>query len=154
MIVYSKLSSVLAALVAVFSLSIGAAHADKRADVEALMGKAVAHYQSVGQSQAIKDFADSNSGFMSGDIYIVVQATDGNVIAHPINAKLNGKNLIGIKDTDGTAFVKEMVTIAESKGEGWLDYKWVHPETKKIAGKTTMVKRVTDGVFLTIGYYN
>lgn len=149
-----KLFSYVAAALLFAGLATAPAKAGKRDDVQALMDKAVAHYQSVGRAQSAKDFANPDGGYRHGEFYVVIQGTTGDVLAHPINAKLNGRNLLKIKDTDGHAFVQEMCDIARDKGEGWLSYKWVHPQTKKIAPKTAMVKRVEDGVFLTIGYYN
>ena len=134
---------------------VGAAHAeDKKAHVLSMMDKAIAHYKSVGQDQAFKDF-DNPGDFRNGEYYIVGQSiSSGNIIYHGANKKLVGKNLTKVKDTDGKAFVAEMIDLASNAGTGWIDYKWPHPETKKIAQKHSYVVRVDDSdTFLMIGYY-
>ncbi|MBE7636003.1 Cache domain family protein [Sneathiella sp. P13V-1] len=134
---------------------VGAAHAeDKKAHVLSMMDKAIAHYKSVGQEQAFKDFAVEGE-FKNGEFYVIGQSiSKGSIIFHGANEKLIGKNLQKVKDTDGKAFVAEMSELAATKGTGWVDYKWPHPETKKIAQKYTYVTRVDDSdTFLMIGYY-
>jgi cytochrome c len=126
--------------------------ANSKDQVVALMDEAVAHYKSVGAEQAVKDFADPKGGFIDGSLYVVVQKTDGGIVLHPMNAKLNGKNVIELKDMDGKEFVREQCDIAK-KGEGWAEYKWVNPETKKIGEKVSLIKTVANDVFFTIGYF-
>lgn len=58
------------------------------------------------------------------------------------NEKLAGKNLINLKDQSGKEFIKEFVAVANGNGEGWVDYDWAHPQTKKVEGKSTLFKRV------------
>ncbi len=130
-----------------------AAAEDKKSTVTAMMEKAVAHYQAAGSDQAFKDFSKKDSEYFHGEYYVIVQSLqDDKIVFHPVNAKLIGKNLMKVKDTDGVAFVGEMSALAKEKGEGWVSYKWPHPETKKIAQKHTFVNRVGD-VMLMIGYY-
>ncbi len=134
---------------------VGAAQAeDKKAHVLSMMDKAIAHYKSVGQEQAFKDF-DAEGDFRNGEFYVIGQSiSKGSIIYHGANKKLIGKNLQKVKDTDGKAFVAEMSEVAAGPGKGWVDYKWPHPQTKKIAQKHTYVTRVDDSdTFLMIGYY-
>lgn len=133
----------------------GTAHAeDKKAYVLSMMDKAISHFKSVGQEQAFKDF-DTNGDFRSGEFYVVGQSVEsGNILYHGANKKLEGKNLSKVKDTDGKLFVKDMVDLAATKGSGWVEYKWPHPETKKITPKHSYVQRVEGSdTFLMIGYY-
>ena len=127
---------------------------DKKAHVLSMMDKAIAHFKSVGQDQAFKDF-DTNGDFKNGEFYVVGQSIEsGNIIYHGANKKLEGKNLTKVKDTDGKLFVKDMIDMAASNGTGWVDYKWPHPETKKITQKHSYVARIdSTDTFLMIGYY-
>ena len=130
----------------------GFAHADdKKSHVLSMMEKAVAHYGSVGQEQAFKDY-NQEGDYKNGEFYVIAQGMDGKIIFHGVNAKLIGRNLSGIKDTDGKQFIKDMITTAKNDGKGWVSYKWPHPETKKIAQKHTYVNRIGD-IMLMIGYY-
>ena len=65
-------------------------------------------------------------------------------VAHGGNAKMVGKDLIDLKDPDGTEFVKERITIAKTKGSGWQNYKWNNPVTNKIEAKTAYVEKLGD----------
>ncbi|MBL4908036.1 MAG: cache domain-containing protein, partial [Sneathiella sp.] len=56
------------------------------------------------------------------------------------------------KDTDGKQFVLEMRKVAQGPGEGWVDYKWPHPVTKKITQKYSYVK-TSGNVYFGIGYF-
>ncbi|MEH6494586.1 MAG: cache domain-containing protein [Pseudomonas marincola] len=134
-------------------LAVGFASADeKKPHVLSMMDAAVKHYGDVGQDQAFKDF-NQPGDYKNGEFYIMVQSlTDDKILFHGANAKLVGRNLTGLKDTDGKAFVKELSETAKGAGKGWVSYKWPHPETKKIAQKHSYVSRVGD-VMLMIGYY-
>jgi len=61
-------------------------------------------------------------------------------LAHGANEKLVGKVLIDLKDQNGKQFMRELVDVAATKGEGWVDYDWANPTTKKVEGKSTFVK--------------
>ncbi|MEH6402897.1 MAG: cache domain-containing protein [Sneathiella sp.] len=126
---------------------------DKKAVVTEMMGKVVAHYEAKGAEQAYKDFAVKDGDYNKGEYYVVAFNIDSGITEfHAVNAKLIGKNLTKLKDTNGKAFVAEMLKVAKSDGEGWVDYKWPHPETKKIAQKNSMIHAVGN-IALMIGYY-
>jgi signal transduction histidine kinase len=76
----------------------------------------------------------------------VVYGLDGTVRAHGANEKMVGKNLIGLKDITGKAFVQERVDLAKSKGTFWQDYQFTNPETKKIEPKAMYCERLDETV--------
>ena len=145
----------LSTVVLAASLTFGVlpASADEKADVKTLVDNAVAHIQKVGNEQAYKDFADSNGAYRPGGMYLVVQmASDGKMVAHAANPKLNGMAQYNMKDTDGKYFVREMIEALKSKEDGWIDYKWVNPANKKISQKHSYFKKIGEVVVLA-GYY-
>jgi cytochrome c len=125
---------------------------DRKAEVEAMMSEALAHYGAVGREQSATDFANKSGAYFKGDLYVVIHGIDGSMVAHPVVPQLNGRDQLGLKDTDGKEFVKELVSVAQAGG-GWVEYKWSNPETKKIAPKVAHVMPTGDGNFLIIGYY-
>jgi len=136
----------------VFLVSGLANAAEKKETVIAMMNAAISHYEKVGQEQAFKDFAVKNGDFNKGEIYIfVTEMKEFSLVFHGANAKLVGKKLGKLKDSDGKLFVAEIREVATGPGEGWVDYKWPNPATKKIAQKHTFVKRSGD-VYFAIGY--
>ncbi|EAR61840.1 methyl-accepting chemotaxis protein [Neptuniibacter caesariensis] len=61
-----------------------------------------------------------------GDGYIFVYKYDGTNLATRPKPQLKGKNLMGLKDTNGTLIVKELIDSAK-KGGGYLTYVWTKP---------------------------
>ncbi len=59
-------------------------------------------------------------------------------------AKLVGKDMSGLKDSDGELFIQKMIDFAKTEGNGWVDYKGTHPVSKKIEAKTTYVLKHED----------
>ncbi len=133
-------------LSAVVGLSLmGAAVAQEHAtksEAEAMAQAAVAHVKKVGAEQAFKDFTNDKANWNKKDLYVFALDHDGNCVGHGANAKLVGKSLIGLKDASGKEFVKELVATSKSKGTGWVDYDWAHPQTKKVEAKTSHVLRM------------
>jgi len=56
------------------------------------------------------------------DRYFFIIDTQGNVITHPFMEK--GKNIIGLKDRKGLAFIKEMINLTAQYGGSFLEYWW------------------------------
>ena len=76
---------------------------------------------------------DSNNYFWVNDY----QPT---MIMHPIKPALNGKDLSGIKDPDGTLLFVEFVKVANAKGQGFINYKWAKPGFDEPVDKIGFVK--------------
>jgi cytochrome c len=114
-------------------------------DAVAMVKKGVAAIKAGPKDKAFADFTDkANANFRDRDLYLVVYALDGVVMAHGANAKFVGRNMIDLKDIDGKAFVKERVELAKSKGTFWQDYKFTNPETKKVEPKSMYCERLDD----------
>jgi methyl-accepting chemotaxis protein len=62
------------------------------------------------------------------------------MIMHPVNQKLEGQDLSGIKDPDGIPLFNEMVTVAKTKGAGHIGYRWPKPGSSEPVEKTSYVK--------------
>lgn len=119
---------------------------DSPDQAKALVEKAAALLTQVGPDKAFAAFDDPHGAFVNGDMYIFVNDMTGKTVAHGVNPALIGKNLINVKDADGKLFVQDIMSLAKTKGEGWVDYKWPDPVTKKIAAKSSFVKKVGDYV--------
>jgi cytochrome c len=111
----------------------------------AMVKKGVAAVKAGPKDKAFADITDkANTTFHDRDLYLVVYALDGVVMAHGANAKFVGRNMIDLKDIDGKAFVKERVEMAKAKGTFWQDYKFTNPETKKVEPKSMYCERLDD----------
>ena len=130
-----------------FSLPLAASAADKGSADEAvaMVKKAAALIKSDGKEKAFAAIADpANTSFHDRDLYIYVYDLNGVAVAHGNNPKMVGKPLIGLKDNEGKAMIKEMVDTAKNKGKGWVDFKWPNPVTKAVESKSGYVERVDD----------
>lgn len=126
----------------VVSVSAMAQDHGTRDEAKALANAALAHIKKVGNEQAFKDFTSDKATWTKKDLYVFAIDTKGNTLAHGANEKLVGKNMIELKDQNGKAFFRELTEIVATKGEGWVEYDWAHPVTKKVEGKATYIKRI------------
>ena len=115
-----------------------------RQEAEAMVTKAVKHIKEAGKDKAYTDFTDKNGGYIDRDLYIAVYDLEGKVRAHGQNPKMVGKEMIGIKDADGKAFVKERVDMAKAQGKFWHDYKFTDPLTKQVLPKSMYCEKLDD----------
>lgn len=146
--------SVLTVAVGMFG-SVTMAAAEERAtkkDAEAMVKKAVAAYKAGGE-KSFAEFTAPSKKFVNKDLYIVVYDFSGKCVAHGQNAKQVGKDLIGMKDPDGKAFVKERVDLAKSKGSFWQEYKFTDPLTKKVLPKVMYCEKADDKAIVCGGVY-
>ncbi len=109
------------------------------AEAEAMINRAVAYFDAHGSQKAFDAFTDRDGSFVDRDLYIFVVDHDGLTLAHGGNERLVGRNMKELRDADGKLFIQEMIETAK-RGGGWVDYKWTNPETKRIQGKTTLVR--------------
>ena len=135
--------SLMVLLVAVF-LSVSAVAQDHgtKDEAKALVDAALAHIKKVGNEQSFKDFTSDKASWTKKDLYVFVMDAKGGTLAHGSNEKLVGKNMIDLKDQNGKLFMRELTDLSATKGEGWVDYDWAHPVSKKVEGKSTYVKRI------------
>ena len=125
---------------------------DNPADAIAMVDKGLAYMQKNGKDALIQEINNKNPEFINGSIYLYVRGLDGVVVAHPINPKLIGKNMLDLPDADGKYYRKEIIALAKSKGKGWVDYRYNNPVSKQIENKTTYIFRSND-VILEAGIY-
>jgi cytochrome c len=129
-------------------------YADDKQKAVSLVNDGVAFIQKNGNEKAFKEFTNKKGKFTKGEFYIFVVDFKGMVYAHGGNDKLVGKSMYDLKDSDGIYFIRKFIDLAKEKGEGWSDYKWTNPTTKKIEDKTTYVKKMPGAdYFLGCGIY-
>jgi cytochrome c len=122
-------------------------------EASALVKKGIAYLKANGPEKSYAAFIDPQGQFVDRDLYLVVFDMSGKTLAHGANKKLLDKNLIALKDADGKTFIKEFIDVANTKGQGWIDYKWPHPQTKAIENKSSYVQKLGDGTLIGVGIY-
>ena len=131
----------------VLALHIPVLAADDRgtaAEATALVQRAAEYLKANGPAKSYAAFNDTAGQFKDRDLYVFVMDMNGKMLSHGANAKLIGKDLTNLKDSDDKLFIKTMLDVAKTKGKGWVDYKWPHPVTKAIEPKSTYVEKVDD----------
>jgi cytochrome c len=132
---------------------VGVAFAGGTADeAKTLMDKAVAYVKANGKEKAFAEFTNQKGKFIDRDLYIFAVDFKGLTLAHGGNEKLVGRDMYGLKDADDKLFIQKFIEVAKTKGNGWIDYKWSNPTTKKIENKSTYVQKIDD-YFLGCGIY-
>ena len=109
----------------------------------AMVKKGVAFIKANGYEKGFAEITRRDSKeFHDRDLYLAVHRMDGTAVAHGTNEKMVGKNFMDIKDMDGKEYIKERVTLAQSKANFWTDYKFNNPVSKKIEPKTAYCERL------------
>lgn len=143
------------AALALISTTMSAAIADEMAtpeEAKAMSQKAQAAVDEMGRDQAFAAFAAEDGGFREKDLYVFCMDLDGVMLSHAIKPELVGKNLLDFNKY-GDELFKDMIALAKSSGEGWVDYKWPYPGTDEVREKTSYVMTNKEGFFCGVGAY-
>lgn len=103
---------------------------------------------------AFAKFQGDGSPFLYSGTYMWIHSLDnGDMLMHPMKPKLNGKNVIGLKDKKGKRFFSTMNKMVKANGDAWVEYYWPKPGTDEIVHKVSYVKGCTlpDGQNVVVG---
>jgi signal transduction histidine kinase len=118
------------------------------AKVEALVNFAVNYGKQHGKDQLIAQTNNPHGLFHVGDgaeLYIFIYDHKGICKAIGFNTEdLVGVNRWELKDPNGVPMIKNFISIAETKGSGWTDYKYLSPATKTLKSKSSFVMAFED----------
>jgi methyl-accepting chemotaxis protein len=138
---------------AVSIFDLGAREFGNAEEAAAMVQGAIEYMHEYGRDALVEEVNKLNKGqFIDRDLYISIYAVNGKIAAHGANRRLWNVDWGGIKDTDGKFFVSEMVNTAKGHGDGWIDYKWVHPVTKDTMVKSAYFEKCEDLV-IACGFY-
>jgi cytochrome c len=116
-----------------------------RQEAVAMVKRAVAMVKTEGREKAFAAISDpANTDFHDRDLYIYVYDFNGVVLAHGNNPQMVGTPRIALRDMEGKFMIKEMITLAKTRGGGWINYKWPNPVTKTVELKEGYIERVDD----------
>ena len=109
-----------------------------------------------GIENACKMLRVQNGPYFHGEYYVFVFDFAGVWRCYPPHPEAEGQSIIDLGDpVDGRPLVRDMISLARERGEGWLDYHWTDPVNGKIEIKSTFVKRVPGAeLFAASGYYH
>ena len=113
---------------------------------------AKAFYKNAGKRIALAEFTNPKGQFVRDEMYIYVLNQKGTMLAHGINERFVGEEFLGLADSDGKFFIREIVDAANTDGSGWVEYKWYHPVTKEWLPKIAYFEKVDDLIIVSAVY--
>lgn len=156
-----KLSSVylaasLTGAAVLLSAPVFAAEHGSEAEAQKMVKDGVALVKSAGADKAYKAFTEHPDGaFKEKDLYVFAYDFEGNCLAQGANPKMVGKNLIGMKDVDGNAFIKGMIDMVKTASKGWYGpYKFNNPATQSYELKKSYCERGAGDSMICVGAYS
>ena len=121
------------------------------AEAQAMVRKAIDFYKKNGREKALAEFNRNPGAFVDRDLYVTVYTPNADALAH-INPKMVGKNMMELRDGNGKYHIKERMEAAQKAENGWQDFTFFNPVSKKIEPKR-MYWEKHDGLIFACGAY-
>ncbi len=80
----------------------------------------------------------------SGEEYFWINDETPVMVVHPIKSELDGTDLSGITDPNGTAIFLEFVDVVQADGAGFVSYMWPKPGAEEAAPKVSYVQGIPE----------
>jgi signal transduction histidine kinase len=106
----------------------------------ALVDRAAALIESKGK-EAFPEFRKKDSEWYAGDTYIFVLDMKGTGLVQPVKPEMEGKDLMDLKDSNGKAIVKEMVSTLKARDSDWIEYTWPKPGKTEPSRKLSYIRK-------------
>ena len=146
----------LVTMLATFALNVNAETPDElsaKAALKAAEGQSITPEQIIARVEKAAALVKTNgesamdqfrgdSEFVGNGTYVWIHNLDGIMIMHPMKNKLDGKQVLGIKDPNGKRLFSAMNSLVKKSGAGWVDYMWAKPGSNKPVPKISYVKLV------------
>ncbi len=118
----------------------------------AMVHRVITDMKASGKDAVVAEINTLSNKYRDRDLYVTVMDMNGKELAHGSNKKMQGVDLIDLKDTDGKPYIKERIELVKAKGKGWQDYKFVNPVNKQIEPKSMYFEKFED-VIVSCGVY-
>jgi hypothetical protein len=139
---------------AVSDFSLGEHEFGNADDAVYMVKRGVEFVRTHGKVRGMEEISNPRGLFVDRDLYLGMCDSSAKIIANGGNARVIGVDGTQVKDVDGKYFVNEIMNVAKTSGNGWVDYKWVHPITKETMTKTAYVEAVgLEGLVISCGFY-
>jgi signal transduction histidine kinase len=142
---YSKLIAM-----AVLPGMVAFAQVPSSAEAAALVKEAVAFAKQNGMARLIQETNQPKGRFhvsSGSELYIFIYNDRGVVKAIGYDTEaLVGVNRFNLKDPTGFMMVREFINVAQTRGKGWVDYKYPNPTTGRIEQKTSYLEFYEDSI--------
>ena len=148
--VFSFLAAAFLALASFTAAAQDASRATEK-EAEAMVKKAIDFYKKNGRDKALAEYMKKPGPFVDRDLYVTVYTPNADSLAH-INPKMVGKNMMELRDGNGKYHIKERMEAAQKSENGWQDFTFFNPVSKKIEPKRMYWEKY-DGLIFACGAY-
>lgn len=114
-------------------------------EAEAMVGKAVAALKA-NKDKTITEVNAKDPKWIDRDLYVTIYDMQGNALAHGMNAKMAGKNMLELRDGHGKRHIAERMELAKTKDKFWHDFSFADPVTKKVLPKSMYCEKAIETV--------
>jgi len=111
-------------------------------EAKAMLEKAIEHYNTVGQKQALADFNGRKSPFFDRDLYVACIGPDQRIAANGGFPKYVGSNVSILRDAEGKPLGGVILKSVES--DGIVRYRWINPVSGKTEPKIGFFRKIGD----------
>ncbi|WP_321418042.1 cache domain-containing protein [uncultured Methanomethylovorans sp.] len=123
-------------------------------EVVAFVEKAYEYAHIHGQGAALREFNNQTGQFVDGELYIFAYDSIGKTLALPFQPEIIGTSRWDTKDTNGTLYIQNAVTTAQSGG-GFIRYLYADPaDNFTVKQKLSYVMMVDSGWLIGAGIYD
>jgi signal transduction histidine kinase len=130
---------------------LGSAQAGEKEDATQMVNDAVAAVTK-DKAAGTQEIGNPKGRYVKGEIYVFAYDLAGTMVAHPMNPKLVGKNLLDVPDAAGKMFRQEIIDGIKRAGVVTVDYKYKNPKSGAIEDKVTYCKKAAE-LAVCAGYY-
>lgn len=130
---------------------LGGAQAGQKEEATQMVNDAVAAVTK-DKAAGTQEINNPKGRYVKGEIYVFAYDLAGNMVAHPMNPKLVGKNLLDVPDAAGKMFRQEIIDGVKRAGVVTVDYKYKNPKSGAIEDKVTYCKKAAE-LAVCAGYY-
>lgn len=124
------------------------------AEAQAMLRKAVEHYQSAGRAQALQDFTARKPPFHDRDLYVFCLGLNSSKLtAHGAFPQYVGMSVDVWKDADGQPLGRSIQRAASDREEGSIEYRMINPVSGQVEPKVSFYKKLSEDV-CGVGAYN
>ena len=104
------------------------------------------------KAAAVAEMNNAKGRFVRGEIYAFAYDMTGTMVAHPMNPKLVGKNVIDVPDAAGKLYRKDIIDGVKATGSATVEYRYKNPKDGKVEDKVSFCRKASDLVVCS-GYY-
>jgi TRAP-type uncharacterized transport system substrate-binding protein len=136
------------------ALPVRGAEFGTRDDAVAMVRRVQAKAKKEGLEATIRAINNKSKEFIQRDLYPYIVGLDGIAHANPTTPpSMTGHNVIDFRDQDGKFFIRSFIAVAQGKGSGWVDYRWINPQTKTVEEKSAYIERLGNKHLIAVGVH-